>query len=78
MGKKLFPILLGLAFLLPVSTSAAPSPAAPAPETLTFGRFGKVTLYRPASQPRHVVLFLSGDGGWNQGVVDMARILVGE
>jgi type IV secretory pathway VirJ component len=48
-----------------------------APETLTYGRFGQVTLYRQSPHPSHVVLFLSGDGGWNQGVIDMAQILAG-
>jgi type IV secretory pathway VirJ component len=46
-----------------------------AAETLSFGRFGSVALYRETDHPRHVVLFVSGDGGWNQGVVDMARAL---
>jgi type IV secretory pathway VirJ component len=45
------------------------------PETLTYGRFGQLSLYRRSPHPTHVVLFLSGDGGWNQGVVDMAQIL---
>ncbi|MGA8241554.1 MAG: AcvB/VirJ family lysyl-phosphatidylglycerol hydrolase, partial [Desulfobacterales bacterium] len=40
-----------------------------------FGRFGKITLYHPSARPAHVVLFVSGDGGWNLGVVDMAREL---
>jgi type IV secretory pathway VirJ component len=40
-----------------------------------FGRFGKITLYHPSALPAHVVLFVSGDGGWNLGVVDMAREL---
>ncbi len=44
-------------------------------DTLRFGRFGKVFLYREKPQPAHVVLFVSGDGGWNLGVVDMAREL---
>lgn len=44
-------------------------------ETLTFGHFGKVTLYHETPQPSQVVLFVSGDGGWNLGVVDMAREL---
>jgi len=44
-------------------------------EILRFGRFGSVTVYREAAQPRQVVLFVSGDGGWNLGVVDMAREL---
>ena len=39
------------------------------------GRFGAVTVYRPAGPVRSFVLFISGDGGWNLGVVDMARHL---
>ncbi|MGB5421686.1 MAG: AcvB/VirJ family lysyl-phosphatidylglycerol hydrolase [Desulfobacterales bacterium] len=42
-----------------------------------FGRFGKIALYHPSARPAHVVLFVSGDGGWNMGVVDMARELAG-
>jgi len=42
-------------------------------ETLRFGRFGNVILYKTAPHPSRVVLFVSGDGGWNKGVVDMAR-----
>ena len=48
-----------------------------AEETLDYGRFGKLTLYRETSQPNHVVLFISGDGGWNLGVIDMAKSLAG-
>ena len=44
-------------------------------DSLRFGRFGKVMLYRQSPTPSHVVLFVSGDGGWNLGVVDMAREL---
>ncbi len=43
--------------------------------TLELGRFGTVHLYRPAKPPTTVVLFVSGDGGWNAGVIDMARDL---
>ncbi len=46
-----------------------------AERSLDFGRFGKVTIYYQSPQPSHVVLFVSGDGGWNKGVVDMAREL---
>jgi type IV secretory pathway VirJ component len=49
-----------------------------ADETLSHGRFATVTLYRPAGDVKSVVLFLSGDGGWNQGVVDMAQALAHE
>lgn len=44
-------------------------------ETLKFGRFGTVTLYENTSAPSRLVLFISGDGGWNSGVVDMAQAL---
>ncbi len=56
---------------------SSPGGAAPAitEETVTFARFGTVTLYHAGPQPSRVVLFVSGDGGWNQGVVDMAREL---
>ncbi len=46
-----------------------------ADETLSHGRFSTVTLYRPTGEVKSFVLFLSGDGGWNQGVVDMAQAL---
>ncbi len=52
------------------------SAAAPLPdETVQFGRFGDVHIYRDTPHPKQVVLFVSGDGGWNLGVVDMARSL---
>lgn len=37
--------------------------------------FGDVTVYRPTGPPAQVVLFISGDGGWNLGVVSMAERL---
>lgn len=37
--------------------------------------FGTVHLYYESPRPTRVVLFVSGDGGWNLGVVDMARSL---
>ena len=66
--------------LIPKATPGAKPPAveepqAKPPESLSYGRFGPVAIYRSAPHPKNVVLFLSGDGGWNLGVVDMARIL---
>ena len=60
-----------------IATLATVLAAAPlhAEETLSHGRFSSVTLYRPAGPVTSVVLFLSGDGGWNLGVVDMAEAL---
>jgi type IV secretory pathway VirJ component len=62
-------------------TSALPPPRAPPGplrvDTLTFGQFGQISLYRRSEHPSHVVLFVSGDGGWNLGVVRMAEELAG-
>jgi type IV secretory pathway VirJ component len=46
-------------------------------ETLQFGAFGKVSILRQSPHPSHVALFVSGDGGWNLGVVEMAKALSG-
>src|SRR5262245_52806511 len=55
----------------------ATAPAHSAERSLTFGRFGKVAVYEPTSpaSTTSIAIFVSGDGGWNQGVVDMARAL---
>ena len=65
-----------LVLVLLLLTGPRPAAAATADEALDFGRFGKVTLYRASPHPKHVVIFLSGDGHWNAGVIDMAKILV--
>jgi type IV secretory pathway VirJ component len=44
-------------------------------DVFSFSSFGRVVLYRQSTLPSHVVIFVSGDGGWNKGVVDMARTL---
>jgi type IV secretory pathway VirJ component len=44
-------------------------------DSLSVGPFGVVRLYYECPNPANVVLFVSGDGGWNLGVVDMARAL---
>lgn len=64
----------GLAFLLAALIWGCGPVLAADPE-LSFPRFGTVTLYSPPGAPDAVALFVSGDGGWNQGVVDMARQL---
>jgi type IV secretory pathway VirJ component len=58
-----------------VSLLAAVASLANAEDTERFGRFGNVALLRDTPHPSHVVLFVSGDGGWNLGVVDMAKAL---
>ena len=66
---------------LPVAAALAlalAASAAQAQEHVAHGRFADVALYRPAGEPKSVVLFLSGDGGWNRGVDGMAQSLVAE
>lgn len=66
-----------LLLLIAVGPIARAGPATPLEETFSFGHFGDVHVYRSTEQPKHVVLFVSGDGGWNPGVIDMARSLAG-
>ena len=61
--------------LLLVAFYCVTGPCMAQEETLHFGRFGNITLYRQSDHPSHVVIFVSGDGGWNLGVVDMAKKL---
>lgn len=63
-------VIAGILMLLACSAQATE-------QTVEFGRFGKVNLYWESPHPAHVVLFVSGDGGWNLGVVDMAHELAG-
>lgn len=44
-------------------------------DSTTFYGFGKVKIYYSSKKPSHIVLFISGDGGWNSGVIDMARAI---
>lgn len=45
-------------------------------DSLIYGKFGKVFIYKPKGVPDAIVLFVSGDGGWNQGPINMANHLV--
>lgn len=72
----------GPAALPPVPQEAAGEPEAAArattpggERTFTFARFGTVHVYGDPATAKQVVLFASGDGGWELGVVDMAREL---
>jgi type IV secretory pathway VirJ component len=57
------------------SIALAGQAAAVQVDSLRYGEFGLVRLYRETPRPTNVVIFISGDGGWNLGVVDMARAL---
>lgn len=59
-----------LAFSLLVSSRPASA------ETLSHGRFQHLQIYRPGGSVKHVVLFLSGDGGWNRRLASLAGPLL--
>lgn len=64
----------------PPAASARPHPQGPERSDATrlpAGRFGIVSVYIPEGSPRSVAIFLSGDGGWQLGVISMARALTG-
>lgn len=64
------------AALLACLLAASPARAGSTNErVLEMPKFGTMTTYGDTSAPAHVAIFVSGDGGWNQGVVDMARAL---
>jgi type IV secretory pathway VirJ component len=60
-----------VALSLPAVAARAGQPT----ETLTHAAFGSVSIYAPVGEPQQVVLFVSGDGGWNLGVIPMAERL---
>lgn len=64
-------IVIALAILVAVLST----PLFATESTLGFGRFGTVHLYYKTPHPSRVAIFLSGDGGWKLGVIDMSREL---
>src|SRR5215471_6726055 len=67
-------IVLMAAVVRPAVGAAAAEQAHEARE-LAAGRFGIVHVYVPAGKPQSVAIFVSGDGGWELGVINMARAL---
>ncbi len=67
-----------VALLLALAAPATAGPPAGGVESFAFPPFGTVRVYAPARPPQQVVLFVSGDGGWNLGVIPMARRLSAE
>jgi type IV secretory pathway VirJ component len=67
--------LLFVLFVAPLLLAAAPQGTVE--EKKSLPGFGEVMVYRPRdlASAKGVVLFISGDGGWKLGVVDMARRL---
>lgn len=63
------PMLCLTIFLLVVPAAWAE----PAEETLDNPTFGKLMLYHASDEPKGVVLFVSGSGGWNSDLATAAR-----
>jgi type IV secretory pathway VirJ component len=72
-------ILLLLAAAAAADAAATAHKAAVTPDGadahIAVGRFGTVSVYIPEAQPNSVAIFLSGDGGWELGVIGMAKAL---
>ncbi len=73
-------LLSTAAIAKPAATKKAPAPPAAVanPQVLDHGRFEKLRLYLPAGTPRNVVLFLSGDSGWQRQEQKQAEALMAE
>jgi type IV secretory pathway VirJ component len=47
-------------------------------DTIRYGNFGKIVVYKPAKSPDEMVLFVSGDSGWNKGIGNIANQIVAQ
>ena len=65
-------IFSGLVFLLIINCVAYASTT----DTLKYSVFGRVIVYKPANPANAVVLFISGENGWNKGAAVMAKHIV--
>jgi len=59
----------------PAASAQHPTAAPQDSRALQTGRFGTVHVYSPTGPPQSVAIFVSGDGGWELGVINMARAL---
>lgn len=86
-GRGFGSCVVAVAMAWPAFSSGAPSFAAVAPArgraespaaVFNYDRFGAVSVYRGRGNPRDVVLFVSGDEGWDAGDASMAQRLAGK
>jgi type IV secretory pathway VirJ component len=61
-------------YLLLLVLFASHAPA----ETISHGRFDKLTVYRPQGEVRQTVLFFSGEHGWTRQLEPIAQLLARE
>jgi type IV secretory pathway VirJ component len=70
----LFAVILFSASILPAGSQRDKQLSGTMPAVLDFPRFGKVIVYN-SGHPQQVVLFLSGESGWNNGLSNLAQHL---
>lgn len=68
MHRIIITVLLILFIRIPANATTS--------ESFTYNRFGVISIYKPDVTPNSIVLFISGDGGWNKGEIDMAKSIV--
>lgn len=59
-------------FLMILTLLVSRAKAAVSTDTIQYGKFGKIIIYKPAVSPDALVLFISGDGGWGGSVANMS------
>ncbi len=77
-GGKSLPRTLAVLLTIPLFCLLLSFSGTARADTLSHGRFKTVQVYRPAGEVKHVVLFLSGDGGWTRGLAGMATSMVAD
>lgn len=65
-------------FLLTVALLFKSIPVEAAVDSLRYGDFGQVYIYKPSKAPDAFVLFVSGDGGWNKGTTSIGMHIVAQ
>ncbi len=67
--------LRNISMIAAICLLSAAAHSGEAPQAQIYGRFGTLMIYRPTGDAKDFVIFLSGDGGWNLGVLSMATRL---
>jgi type IV secretory pathway VirJ component len=76
--RSYWPVCAAAVLCLALVYSVACSGMFAGGEVLSHGRFHDVHVYKPRSEVRHFAIFFSGDGGWDDGLADIARSLANE
>ena len=64
--------IISLVLIVPLASNAGNT------DSLIYGSFGKVYIYKPAKTPDAIVMFVSGDGGWNQLPIKIGQQIVAQ